>query len=210
MRTCALALGLLLGSAGIVCAQTVVTSCEAVPACSAQYLQAQRLSKSGAYEQALQIFTAIHQEYADPVALYPIGVMCDRLGRYAEAASAYERYLAAGVETDPIRVAKVQEQLARARSLVPPQPPPVLKTSVEPPAKGTIEPQATVVPAADILPPAGTSPQQQSVPLYKKGWFWAVLGGSAAAIGLGVGLGVGLSNRGPNLPDGVNTYVATF
>lgn len=37
------------------------------------------------------------------------------------------------------------------------------------------------------------SDRERRRPLYKKGWFWGVVGASAAAVALGIGLGVGLA-----------------
>ncbi len=125
--------------------------------------------------------------------LYPIALTLDRLGRNAEAVTAYQDYLASGIETDAAKLALVQERMRRAKELA--TPPPVVRA-----------PQPPVASAHE----AAQQPLPEAKPLYKKPWFWAVVGGGVAAIGLGVGLGVGLSTRGPSLPDGVNTYVATF
>ena len=78
------------------------------------------LSKSGAPERALKSFVEIHRQYGDPMALYPIAVMLERLGRPAEAAIAYQRYLDSGVEADPDRLAKIRAQLRLALALVQP------------------------------------------------------------------------------------------
>jgi len=174
-------------------AQPVATSCEAVPECLARFGVVQRLSKSKDYPHALQILSDLHQQYGDPKLLYSIGLTLSRLGRHAEAVTAYRDYLASGVEKDAAQIAKVQEELRKAKELAQPAP-------------AVAAPQ----PPAATVPGAAQQPVSEAKPLYKKPWFWAVLGGGVAAIGLGVGLGVGLSSRGPSLPEGVNTYVATF
>lgn len=204
LREAALAVGLLLLSAPWALAQPASTPCAEIPDCADRFREAQRLSKSGAHDQALQGFLEIHRQYGDPTALYPIAVMLDRLGRPAEAVTAYERYVDAQVETDPDRLAKIQKQLERTRALANP-PTPTPKVSTENLSTALQPGVVSVLPLQPSLLPA-----QHAVPLYKKGWFWAVIGSSVAAVAIGVGLGVGLSNRGPSLPDGVNTYVATF
>jgi tetratricopeptide (TPR) repeat protein len=59
-----------------------------------------------------------------------------------------------------------------------PTPPPPAVTTAPPPAATASRPDLTQTP-----------PEK---PLIKKPWFWAVVGGSVAAVALGVGLGVGL------------------
>lgn len=113
----ALALSLLFLSAGLVEAQPAFRPCAEIPDCAARYKDAQRLSKSGSHERALQLFLELHRQYGDPTALYPIAVMSERLGRPADAATNYQRYLDSGVETDPVRVAKIEEQLLQALAL---------------------------------------------------------------------------------------------
>ena len=174
-------------------AQPVASTCESVPECISRFGDAQRISKSGDYPRALQLFSELRRQYADPRLLYPVALTLDRLGRHSEAVTAYQDYLASGVETNAAKLAEVQERMRRATELA--NPPPVVRA-----------PQPPVASAHE----AAQQPLPEAKPLYKKPWFWAVVGGGVAAIGLGVGLGVGLSSRGPSLPDGVNTYVATF
>lgn len=199
----AFAVSLLLLRATWALANPGSTPCAEIPDCADRFRDAQRLSKSGAYDQALQNFLELHRQYGDPTALYPIAVMFDRLGRSTEAVTAYERYIGAGVETDPDRLAKIQEQLLLARARTKP-PPPISKVADEKTPPARLPGIASIVPAQPYSLPA------QAVPLRKKVWFWAVLGGGVAAVGLAVGLGFGLSGRTPTLPDGVNTYAPNF
>ncbi len=196
-----LAVCLVLFLASSVQGQPTATSCADIPGCAERFKEAQRLSKSGATELALQRFQELDHQYSEPTVLYPIAVMLDRLGRFAEAAAAYQHYLDSGAESDPALLAKVQEQLRLAQEKATP-PPPVLVVEKKPPE--------TSAGGVVVIPPNPPLDRKPAVPIYKRAWFWAVLGGSVAAAALGVGLGVGLGTRGPRLPDGVNTYVATF
>lgn len=208
-----LALGILLFSVRHIEAQPAKPSCADLSECASRFRDAQILSKAGANERALQIFRAIDRQYDDPKVLYPIAVMLDRLGRFAEAVVAYQRYLDSGAETDPEWATKIQEQLRQAQARVSPLPPPLeIPVQQLPPETPAQKPPQETPPhgvsGIAIIPPVTVEPQ--AVPVYKRGWFWVVIGGSAAAVAIGVGLGVGLTNRVPSLPDGVNTYNATF
>lgn len=136
-------LSLLLLSAHLVEAQPARGTCAEIPDCAARFKDAQRLSKSGAHEQALQLFGELHRQYGDPTALYPIAVMSERLGRHAEAAANYQSYLDSGVETDPDRVAKIEEQLLQELALANPSPraPKISTERLRPVALPTISPQ---------------------------------------------------------------------
>lgn len=57
---------------------------------------------------------------------------------------------------------------------------------------------SAATPAAAQSPASLTSPLTQapaSVPVYRKGWFWGVVGGSVVVVGLALGLGLGLGLR---------------
>jgi tetratricopeptide (TPR) repeat protein len=53
------------------------------------------------------------------------------------------------------------------------------------------KPEPTPAPAAAV---STTPPPPEKKPIYKKAWFWGVIGGVAAAVVIGVGLGVGLGS----------------
>ena len=64
-----------------------------------------------------------------------------------------------------------------------------------------VERKATSAPSESIVPPSTTSDSAATAvtaappakkPIYKKAWFWGVIGGGAAVVIVGVGLGVGL------------------
>ena len=63
-------------------------------------------------------------------------------------------------------------------------------------------PEATL----SMTDPVVSTTERKDTPVYKKGWFWGVMAGSAAAVGLGIGLGVGLGSRGPTVPSGTNVF----
>jgi hypothetical protein len=93
----------------------------------------------------------------------------------------------------------------------PPPPPPVPRPAPPPVESGPLPAYSSPPPPPAYSPPpppppssvsaspplAVTRTAQPSKPVYKKWWFWTVLGGGAAAVALGVGLGVGLSSGTP-------------
>lgn len=198
MKSSALILLLLcvLGPTGTARGQTSasVANCESRPACITLYEQAQQQSKDGLFAESLRSYKLAYEVEPDPRLLYSIARVLQKLGQAAEAVSYYHRFIASAVG-DAAQKNKAREYLAQLEPLLPPTPP---QPKEQPPGVALI-----------AQPSAGAVPHQ-SVPVYKKGWFWAVLGGSVAAVGLAVGLGVGLSRRTPTLPDGVNTYEPSF
>lgn len=173
---------------------TPVANCESRPACITLYDQAQQQSKDGQLAEALRSYKLAYEVEPDPRLLFSIARVLQKLGQAAEAVSYYHRFIDSELG-DTAQKDKAREYLAQLEPLLPPTPPP---------------PKEQPLGVALIAQPSAAPVQNQSVPIYKKGWFWAVLGGSVAAVGLAVGLGVGLSQRGPSLPAGVNTYDPSF
>lgn len=158
--------------------------CASHPACETIFLQGRRQSEQGNASEALRLYKAAYEVRADPLILYSIGRVLHKQGQAREAMAYYQRFLDAPLDRPELK-GKAQEYLTELRRIAAP-------TDVPPP------PPAPLV-AARAAP--------QAVPVYKRGWFWGVLGGSLAAVGLGVGLGVGLSQRAPG---GVNIYEPMF
>ena len=186
----------LLGLLGTARGQTPapVVNCESRPACITLYDQAQQQSRDGQLSEALRSYKLAYEVEPDPRLLFSIARVLHKLRQAAEAVSYYHRFIDSEVG-DAAQKDKAREYLAQLEPLL---------TSTTPPPNEQ-PPGVTLIarPSAAAVPP-------QSVPVYRKGWFWAVLGGSVAAVGLAVGLGVGLSKRTPTLPDGVNTYEPSF
>lgn len=167
--------------------------CANNPACAALYEQASQQFSAGQLADALHSFKLAYEVQADPRLLYSIARLMHLQRQETDAIPYYRRFIESGLDDDAQK-AKAKEYLAQCEAIA-------AETLAK---KAEEEKRKPVIPVEPVVPPP------KPVPVYKKGWFWAVIGGSAAVVGLGVGLGVGLSNRGPSLPDGINTYAATF
>jgi hypothetical protein len=69
---------------------------------------------------------------------------------------------------------------------------------VEPPPPETTTTPPPTTPRVDLTPPPTTTAVAQPIaeapkPVWKKAWFWGVIGGAVVVVAVGVGLGVGLS-----------------
>jgi len=150
------------------------------PVCRQHYDTALELFQDGRYEAALSEFQAAYEQRQMPWLLVNIGRTLHRLGRLKEAIAHYERYQQSGLGTDPETNQKAREYLAQARLLLA---------------------QAPKTPgSADSATAAGG---QESVPRYKKWWFWTAIGGGVAVVAIvGIGLGVGLKSE-PSPPPSV-------
>ena len=175
--------------------------CEANAACVALAEQAQKQSKAGQLAEAEKSYKMAYEVSHDASLLYPIARVLDKRGQGPEAMKYYRQFIEAPVE-DQEQKEKARGYLAQLESNgKPPEPP------KNEPMIGTTPTQASTVDPAfqsTKLPTSQTN-EQTATPVYKKGWFWGVLVGTVAAVGLGVGLGVGLSNRTPTVPSGTNT-----
>ena len=178
-----------------------VIDCESNAACAALVDQAQQQSKAGRLAEAEKSYKLAYEVSHDARLLFNIARVLDKQVQGPEAMNYYRQFIEAPVE-DQEQKEKARGYLAQLESNgKPPEPP-----KNEPTIGATPTQASTVDPAfpSTKLPTAQTS-EQTATPVYKKGWFWGVLVGTVAAVGLGVGLGVGLSNRTPTVPSGTNT-----
>jgi tetratricopeptide (TPR) repeat protein len=173
--------------------------CESNPACVLLYEQAQQQSKAGQLPAALNSYKLAYGVNQDPRLLFSVARVLDKLGQAAEAIAYYRQFIDS-VVNDALQKDKAREYLALLQA--------------KQPAPAAIDPTKAqslpLVPAASATSSGPARDAEHTVPVYKKGWFWGVVIGSAAAIGLGVGLGVGLRNQTPALPADVNTFEPSF
>lgn len=163
--------------------------CESKPACLLLYEEAQQHSKRGDFAAAARSYGLAYEVLPDPRLLFSLGRVLHKGGQLAPARDAYQRFLAAHVD-DATQNQKAVEHVRQ------------IDQQLQPAA-----------PTADtMLAPTGqasSSRPTEATPVYKKAWFWVVIGGTAAAVGLGVGLGVALGGRAAT--DNItNTYAPSF
>lgn len=133
-----------------------------------------QLFQQGDYDGAIQAFTAAYVISPKPMFLFNIGQAHRKAGRSKEALSFYQLFLSKVPDT-PLRaetqayIELVRTQLLQATSLGP---------------------------AQRTAPPVVLVPPVQSIPLYKRGWLWGVVGTTVAAA-TGVAVGVYLGTRPP-------------
>jgi tetratricopeptide (TPR) repeat protein len=176
-----------------------VIDCETNAACVALYEQAAQQSKSGQLVEAEKSYKLAYEVSHDARILFNIARVLDKRGQAADAMSYYRQFLQAPLQ-DETQKSKAREYLAQLEANRPSQEPSKNDPAARIPSASAGERMAPMT----TLPASQTS-DQQTTPIYKKGWFWGVMVGSVAAVGLGVGLGVGLNNRTPTVPSGTNT-----
>lgn len=177
-------------------AQSVIP-CDRHPDCGRELAVAQQKFAQGELEPALFAIQELFDKYQDPRLLYSIARLFHRLNRYAEAISAYRRYLDSGAESDAQLLDKARRQLAEAEaSLQALQPDFGADQQIrsDRPSDGLSEkleekPLLGRAETGVALTSAGNH-RATGRPVYKRAWFWIVLGGAAAAI-VGVGVGIG-------------------
>jgi tetratricopeptide (TPR) repeat protein len=164
------------------------------------------------YARALTLFKQAYLKYEDPVFIYNIG-QCERqLGDKNAAVKSYRSYLRKAGDApnrDSVRrlIAQLEAAIAEESKAQhsPPEGPlrPDGATPTATPAAGgenvTATPTTSQAPASESL----TAQHQPSEkPVYKKPWFWGVVGGAAAVVvaGVVVGVVVGGASHDPGAP----------
>lgn len=183
--------------------------------CRGHYERAMKSYSGGRYEAALPEFQAAYGQRQMPWLLVNIGRTLHRLGRLEEAVQYYNNYEKASLGSDPETLKKVQEYRTQAQAALD-----AMKgisggsgsTGTSTPANPVQSPALTPSATDASAPIAATSSDAQK-PIYKKWWFWTIVGGGVAAVTiLGVGLGVGLSSSGTTdpIPAGTTVYSPNF
>ena len=179
--------------------QTAVSfDCETNAACAALYEQAAQQSKAGQLVEAEKSYKLAYEVSHDARLLFNIARVLDKRGQEPEAITYYRQFIEAPLSDE--------EQKAKARTYVEQIEAKVAARKVIP----VVPPPSTVAPSTSPAATQAQSGEETAKPVYKKGWFWGVMVGSVAAVGLGIGLGVGLSSRGPSVPSGTNTIDPAF
>lgn len=180
----------------------------------------------GEFDRAIAEYKAAYNAKPDPVFLYNIAQSYRLSNDLSQALFFYRSFLRNQPNTPnrkeiEERIRQLEAQISQQKAIttspptttVPPgslptptpsvtTTPPVTPVHVEPaPTPGHVDPPPVTAPVA--AQPNGvdlTSSQRHSdKPIYKKGWFWGVVGGVVVVAGVGVGLGVGLT-RGASAP----------
>ncbi len=145
-------------------------SCEQDAACWKELNRASKLAESGQYAEALSVFEAAYARVPDPRLQINIGRSLHRLGRYDDAVAAFQQYQ------------------ATARASAPPQEQEVVRRFIA---------EAQLAKLQASQPQAQPPPPPAEKPIYKKWWFWTLVGGVVVG-GVVAGVVVGTWPRTPS------------
>ena len=177
----------------------VASSAQAAP--SKREMEAREAYAAGRYQQALDLFARLYAETLHPTYLRNIGRCHQNLGQPDPAIASFREYLRKARGLTPDERAEVEgyiremEALKKAAAPLPEvksAPPPI----ATPPPAPAIEAPATLVQSAP--PPA---PVEATPPLYRRGWFWVVVGGVVlAGVAGGLVAAGAFSSKDPGCP----------
>jgi tetratricopeptide (TPR) repeat protein len=179
-------------------------------------MKARESFAAGRYDEALQTFAKLYAETLHPVYLRNIGRCHQKMRDPQKAIDAFKDYLAKSPKTGRDKVTaderteiegyiKEMETLrdSQAAQAQPAQPAPVTPLPSARPAPAPAPVLATAPassdPAAAAVLTAPPPAETESRPVYKKWWFWTIIG--VAAVGAGVTIGLVASSGGrPDCP----------
>jgi hypothetical protein len=161
-------------------------------------MKARELFAAQNYQGALDLYVKLYAEKLHPNYLRNIGRCYQNLGDPDKAISSFREYLrkAKAVGSDERQEVegyiKEMEELKRQREAAatpPPPPPPTAR-----PAPPTLPPPAIEPPRQPTLtltqPGPSPEPAPEEAPVYKKWWFWTLIGGAVVG-GLGIAAAAG-------------------
>jgi len=173
-------------------------SSRAIAEVDGREMRAREAFAAGRYQEALDGFVKLYAEKLHPNYLRNIGRCYQNLGDPDKAISSFREYLrkAKAVGSDERQEVegyiKEMEELKRQREAAatpPPPPPPTAR-----PAPPTLPPPAIEPPRQPTLtltqPAPSPEPAPEEAPVYKKWWFWTLIGGAVVG-GLGIAAAAG-------------------
>lgn len=178
--------------------------------CKGHYDEARKAYKDKRYDEAYKEYKSAYERRQAPWLLINVGRCLQRLGRNKEALDFYQRYSKADPNPKPETVVRVNGYIEQVKAGIVEEP----EAKPEPKPDPKPEPQVT----ANVPPPVQTPVEPEKTPVYKKWWFWTIVGVVAAgAIAGGVAGGL-YANRGtveqvqtnPAVPSGITVYTPSF
>jgi hypothetical protein len=134
------------------------------------------------YQEALDEFKAAYRLYRDPVFLFNIA-QCHRFLKQPEEAASFYRAYRRDAPT-AVRLAEVERLIVDMEHELT-----ALRTAAAEQRQAQPPPEPKPTPRVDLTLTA-PPPARVEKPVYKKGWFWAVMTISVAAVAAGVTVGV--------------------
>ncbi len=161
--------------------------CNQDEVCRGLFVKGKALYKDQDYAAALKMFMGAYERRQTPILLINIGRTLQKLGRPKEALDYYQRCQEAA-KTDNDLQEKLAVYIAETKAL--------LRESPSQPDPATTKPD----PAAEPAPQPLTEPltplkPAENKPVYKKGWFWAVVVTGVLVVGGAVATGVYFATR---------------
>lgn len=152
------------------------------------------------YEPAIEAFLAAYEIRQLPRVLLNIAQVYRKIGRSEDALAYYERYLKAEPNPPPKIRADVERYVQQTRAaLSTPEVKEDILRRQEPAPTGWD-------PGTGKMMPWYQKQYEASRKVYKKPWFWVVVGGAAAAaVAIGVGVGVGVTQKN-KIPEGITIF----
>jgi hypothetical protein len=180
----------------IVLAMATVSS-RAMAEVDGREMRAREAFAAGRYQEALDGFVKLYAEKLHPNYLRNIGRCYQNLGDPDKAISSFREYLrkAKAVGSDERKEVegyiKEMEDLKRQReaAAATPPPPPQPVIVVPPPPPPALEPPPRQ-PALTLTQPPASEPTPEEAPVYKKWWFWTLIGGAVVG-GIGIAAAAG-------------------
>lgn len=131
---------------------------------------------------ALSQFNALYETFADPCLLYNIARMQHKLGQLPQARESYLLFSARCTLTDSTQRQRAEAYLQQLQQEI---------ANPIPAASGPVSARSASAAAATGSALVLMHPPGEALPLYRRSWFWGVVGGvTAATLGLGIGLGL--------------------
>jgi tetratricopeptide (TPR) repeat protein len=173
--------------------------CLELTECRKYFESARQLSDARQYNAALTAYEKAYALRPSAWLLINIGRVQQKLGRPVDAVTSFQRFLADAERQPAEAVDAAREYLKQAESDIAAQ-----REKERLAAQPARSSPAEVSTAAR----SGESAQAVEKPVYKKWWFWLILGGTAAVAASAVAVGISVGTAGSSEPPRAPVHIA--
>jgi len=169
-------------------AETGIINCAESSTCLSLFNTARQESAKGNLSEALRLYKSAYSARADPALLFSIARVLHKQGLVDEAVTYYQNFIDSPLK-DSTQKERAKEYLAQLRPLLVPQ---------RNPNQVSLNPSSHVV---QIDPFKMDAQPAKKTPLYKRWWFWTLIGATAAGVAVAIGVSAAQDKPISGLPE---------
>jgi len=191
-------------AAGILFVAALLAAAPAEAAPSRREIQARQEFAAGRYANALELFAELYAQTLHPTYLRNIARCHQELGDPDKAIASFRQYLSKARDLKAAERQEVEGFIADMEALKRRREEAARPAAAPPPPPVSLVARNTEQPPPPAMVTGGPEPERQPRPVYRRWWFWALVGGAVVAGGAGLWASGAMGGKDASCPAGFN------